>query len=340
MRNIVLILLLQVLALGCGKNTKTAEGREMAEALHLLNSKNYEAAIPKLENICARRGDVDCKIKLMHAYAGAGGFEALRVMRMAKVLEKNLVEAKKLKTKNLLSTTQLALEPMPLLSAHKKNRINQAIAIYDEVEPFFETAGQYNNFKWGLLHAFRLGTTFKSFYEEVRVASETKDKISAFLPLRKKIGKNFESIFQDASWTYKLLKHSYPKFQKIMLKIDKLLIPINPKSQDLYSDIIEQLENFVGLIIEDLAVDHPELVERLRSINIQDLLKNANDAFNDSLRDGKFDPMRAYLKVSKEDWKTIYDAFMIYNDKHNVFKLPKIEIPKIEIPKIPKPDFE
>ncbi len=340
MRNLLLLLLVQALVLGCGKNTKTDEGQQMADALHLLNSKKYEEAIPKLEKICARRGDVGCKVKLMHAYAGAGGFEALKVMRMAKILEKNIVEAKKIKSSSLLTTTQMALEPMPLLTPHKRNRINQAIKIYDEVEPFFETAGQYNNFKWGLLHAFRLGTTMKSFYIELIEASEKKDKISSFLSFRKKIGKNFEAIFQDASWTYKLLKHSYPKFQKIMVKFDKLLLPINPHSRNLYGEIIVKLEEFVGLIIDDLALDHPVLVEELRKIDIQDLLGKANEALNESLRDGKFDPMKNYIKTSKKDWKVIYDAFIIYNDKHKVFNLPKIKIPEIKMPEIPIPEIE
>jgi hypothetical protein len=340
MRKMILLLLLQVLVLGCGKNTRNAEGREMAEALHLLNSKNYEAAIPKLEKICQRQGDVDCKIKLMHAYAGAGGFEALRVMRMAKVLEKNLVEAKKIKTSDLLLTTKMALDPMPILTPHKKHRINQAIAIYDVVEPYFETAGQYNNFKWGLLHAFRLGTTMKSFYIDVAEAIEGKNKIDAIRPLRKKIGKNFESIFQDASWTYKLLKHSYPKFQKIMLKFDKLLIPISPHSQNIYHDIIRHLEGFVTLMIDDLAEENPELSEELRKINIQDLLGGANEAFNESLRDGKLDPMRDYFNETRKEWKLIYDAFIIYNKKHKVFKLPRIEIPEIKVPEMPLPVLE
>ncbi len=123
-----------------------------------------------------------------------------------------------------------------------------------------------------------------------------------------------------------------------MIKIDDMVFEANPTGR-VYGDLITQVKIQFDNVIRDLAAEYPDYAEHLKKIDIEKLFKDANKALNQSLEDGKLHAIQEYVNENRDDWKVIVDAFMVYNQKNNIFKIPKIELPKLEMPEIEMPQI-
>ncbi len=230
-----LLLLSVFLFASCGKQIESSSQEEdIAEASSSIDDRNYEKAIFILEPIHqANPRNELVKTKLLHAYAGAGGFEALKVLSISKEIEGLLKEFKIQQEgeleeaaidglRKLIAQVEKLVEPLPDLNPKQKKRLNQAIELYTELGLTLETAGKYNNFKWGTLHVFRLGVTVKELIRNAKFLSANTDSIDlksleeVILPQLKMLGK-------DIFISYKLFSNSFDKIQKITKSIDKLI---------------------------------------------------------------------------------------------------------------------
>ena len=231
----VTILLIALTLAGCGKQVNhSSQEQTMASVQSQLDKGQYESAIQTLEALrSAHPNDEEIKIKLLHSYAGAGSFEALKVVNIWKEVEGLLKDLKKqqedeLKASakasldNLAITLEKILEPIPELTPKQKTRLGQAIALYQELGFKVETAGKYNNFKWGTLHVYRLAVNLKEMVKEAKRIQLENQSIDlkaiekAMIPKLKVLG-------QDIFMAYKLFGNSFDKIKKITDGIDKLI---------------------------------------------------------------------------------------------------------------------
>jgi hypothetical protein len=231
----VIILATLTLYGSCGmKVERTDSQMELARVQNLLNARNYDEAINSLEVMRNRNpADQEVSIKLLHAYAGAAGFESLKVygiwgevQQALKELKENAKAEAKLTIKQgldqLLADFERVLEPIPELSPRQKRRLDQAIALYQELGLTVENAGKYNNFKWGSLHVYRLAVSLKAIASEAKQFQLDSEKVDlkaierALLPQLKSMGK-------DAFMAYRLYSNSFEKIEKLVSGVNKLI---------------------------------------------------------------------------------------------------------------------
>jgi hypothetical protein len=256
----------------------------------------YEKAIAMLEALrLSLPNDEQIKIKLLHAYAGAGSFEALKVVSIWKEIELLMKEFKKTHEKDLKDSAKVGLdnfaielekllEPIPELTAHQKIRLSQAIELYQELGFRVETAGKYNNFKWGALHIYRLAVNLKEMVQEAKRIQVEGERIDlkaiekAMIPRLKVIG-------QDIFMAYKLFGNSFDKIKKITESVDKIIaktindkdfkIKINTlaKSEgEFFKSLIKENMNAASVLIRKLGDIY---VENGHQERMQDLIKTA-----------------------------------------------------------------
>jgi hypothetical protein len=218
---------------GCGKNVKHSDHEmKMASVQSQLDSGHYEAAIQKLEVMRIASPENE-EMKLLHSYAGAGSFEAMKVISVWKEVEQILKDIRKenearveksLKANVDAMAGQLerVLEPIPELSAHQKKRLNQAIALYQELGFKVETAGKYTNFKWGTLHVYRLAVTVKDLVKEARRVQAESKKVD-LKAIEKVVLPRMKIMGQDIFMAYKLFSNSFDKIKKITDSVDIII---------------------------------------------------------------------------------------------------------------------
>lgn len=234
MKPIILMMILALSLIGCGKKIESSSKEvSISKASSLLDAGEYESAIQVLEPLHnANPDDPEVGKKLLHAYAGAGSFEALKVASIWKEIEvilDDIKEKQKEKLKkaslesvsSLLSEVERILQPIPELSELQVKRLNQAIRLYQDLGMTVENAGKYNNFKWGVLHTYRLAITIKSIVSSVRRSQA--EEPENFKAIEKLVLPKLKMIGQDLFMAYKLYSNSFDKIKKITESIDKIL---------------------------------------------------------------------------------------------------------------------
>jgi hypothetical protein len=231
----VFILVLSLAITGCGRKVEhSSQERTMSKVEALLDDGQFEKAIEKLEAIrLTSPNDEEIKIKLLHSYAGAGGFEALKVMSIWQEIEVLLKEYKTLQEKKIKASVKdgldnLAIElekllaPIPKLTSKQKVRLTQAIDLYHELGFKIETAGKYNNFKWGSLHIYRLAVNLKEMVQEAKKLQTESDEVD-LKAIEKAIIPRLKTLGQDIFMAYKLYSNSFAKIKKITASLDKII---------------------------------------------------------------------------------------------------------------------
>lgn len=293
----------------------------------LLNQGNYEPAIKILEpRHAANPQDPEVNKKLLHAYAGAGGFEALKVVSIAKEVENLFKEfkltqeddaKKELKAQALILLTQLekALEPIPNLTQAQKNRLDQAINFYGEIGLKLETAGNYNNFKWGTLHVWRLAVNLKELISELKVQSTQDLDIKM---VEKIVLPRVELMGQDLFKTYQLYSHSFDKIKKITDGLNKIIgKTINDKDFKLK---VSTLATSEGEFYEQLAKDNIKVASSILN-KISDLYRTGGYEKGVKVTTKKNLPSEAEILESGKRIETLVKVFVEGFAKEN----PEIE---------------
>lgn len=227
------------LSAGCiQKNHQVTDSQSMVQAQMMLDQRNYSSAILKYEQIViADPSNETAKIKLFHAYAGAGGFEALSLVDVLKAAENKIAEVQnreKEKVKNKIkqktiqaienSIDELSeiLSPIPTLTEIQKVNLNKALSLYQELGLKIDTAGSYNNFKWGTLHAFRLAVNLKDMVVNLQRSKDVNHNFDLSL-VEKAIMSHSKEMGTDFFQVVKLYSNSYTKFKLIHEKIENLI---------------------------------------------------------------------------------------------------------------------
>lgn len=235
MRITAALLLIALFTTACGKKMDlSSQEKTMSEAQAQIDKGNYEKAITTLEALrVSHPNDEEIKIKLLHSYAGAGSFEAMKVVSIWKEIEGLIEDYKKQQKEelkasaksgldNFASELEKVLAPIPELTPQQKVRLSQAIELYQELGFKVETAGKYNNFKWGTLHIYRLAVNLKELVQEAKRLQHGSEKLD-LKAIEKAIVPRLKVLGQDIFMAYKLYAHSFDKIKKITESIDKII---------------------------------------------------------------------------------------------------------------------
>ncbi len=258
----VLLTLISLLV-SCGKKTKDDVGQELSTANAYLNSKDYNSAIDVLQSALDNYPDSkELKVKMAHAYAGAGGFEALVFAGVLRDLgETNLAG----NIKGFLDNIEIALAKLPSLSTDQKEKLDNAIKFYKSLgyDPFKTT--KEVNFKWGVLHTYRLLVTVKEMAMYTKIvlkdnSNYTEDDIQKFFITK------LDVMAQDFYKSYQLFRHSFDKLSLIALKAEDLIqntisddefkIKVDARAdnyRDFASDFIQDNKEIISLAIARIA---------------------------------------------------------------------------------------
>lgn len=301
------ILLLTLSVTGCGRKIEhSSQEKTMSKVQAQLDNGQFEKAIQNLEALrLTNPNDEEIKIKLLHSYAGAGGFEALKVINIWQEVEVLLKEYKTHQEKNLKASVKdgldnLAIElekllaPIPELTPKQKIRLTQAIELYHELGFKIETAGKYNNFKWGSLHIYRLAVNLKEMVQEAKKIQTESDKID-LKAIEKAIIPRLETLGQDIFMAYKLYSNSFEKIKKITASLDKII------AKTVHDD------NF-RLKVNTLAQSEGEFFKSLMKDNIHAasvLIRKLGDIYQEN---GHKEKLETLIKTALPSEKEIKDT--------------------------------
>lgn len=322
MKQIILLMVLSLVLAGCGKKIdSSSKDVSVSKANALLDSGNFEGAILVLEPLHeGNPGDQDVSSKLLHAYAGAGSFEALKVAEIWKEIESIIEDIKKeqkdkLKKASvedadkLMGEIERILKPIPELTDLQKKRLDQAIKLYKDLGMTVENAGKYNNFKWGVLHTYRLAINVKAIVSSVRKSNQESGKID-IKAIEKLVMPKLKLMGQDLFMAYKLYSNSFDKIKKVTDSIDKIL-----------AKTIKD-ENF-KLKINTLAKDESEFFKNLINDNIKassSLLSMLGDIYHNNGHKDKVKELVKKLPTAeelKETQKRIEHLVKVFIDQFN-----------------------
>lgn len=315
-------MVLSLVLAGCGKKIdSSSKDASVSKASALLDSGNFEGAIQVLEPLHASNpNDAEVNDKLLHAYAGAGSFEALKVAEIWKEIESIIEDIKKdqkdkLKkatlqnADNLVGEIERILKPIPELTDLQKQRLDQAIKLYKDLGLTVESAGKYNNFKWGVLHTYRLAINVKAIVSSVRRSNQESGKVD-LKGIEKLVMPKLKLVGQDLFMAYKLYSNSFDKIKKVTDSIDKIL-----------AKTIKD-ENF-KLKINTLAKDEGEFFKSLINDNIKassSLLSMLGDIYHNNGHKEKMKELVKKLPTEeelKETQKRIETLVKVFIDQFN-----------------------
>ena len=278
---LVLILGISFGMTSCGKQTKSKQSETLSIASSQLNSKDFEGAISTLEKaVEVYPANESIRIKLAHAYAGAGGFEAARFSGIIRDMIEIRVQGE---IKDILKEVQGLFINVKDLSQRQKTRLDQAIQLYNDLGMDPYSTSKENNFKWGTLHTYRLLTNLKetvNFLADVSKNTElyTKSEIQDFLVVKGDI------ISKDFFQSYLLFKNSFSKLQKIAIKVENLIK--GSVENDNFKIKIDSKAKTYKAFIQDVIKDNKRiiaraLVEITKKIDLLDVEGSVEEIFSD-----------------------------------------------------------
>ncbi|HEY8279145.1 MAG TPA: hypothetical protein VIH99_05955 [Bdellovibrionota bacterium] len=265
-----LFLALAVLA-GCSH--KDAESGERSEAytaaLASLNNHEYERAIAILEPM-AQANPQDAKLnkRLMHAYAGASGFELGRFKSIMESLAatkfnedfqgtlddfKRANSVQKLKWNDIRrfrferfqSRFQQLFAPVPELDKNQYNRLNQAITLYERQGLDPSSVPAEDNFQWGLIYSYRTLVNVRALGRKIDFVMQGKEKADN-LVLEGRILRSIKRILQDVLKAHRLFRNSYGKLQEVSVKIEEFAHRISGKR--IKAEVVQTSRTFEDLL--------------------------------------------------------------------------------------------
>jgi len=287
-----------------------------------MNAREYENAIAVLESaVEVSPENRELKIKLAHAYAGAGGFEAVQFAYLIKQLENTEI---KNGAKKILQALENALSKVPQLTDRQRNRINQAIQLYDDLglDPY--TTSKENNFKWGVLHVYRLLVTFKHVVTYTKAIIDDQS-ITSQEELERYYIRQANLLIQDIFKSYQLFKNSFDKLNNIALKMEALIkstvgnaefkFKIESKAQD-YRQFIRDL---VGVNKEILSDGISQIFARVDSLDVQSGIRSIFAGFGQNRADvsARLERLKILAKIFLDN--VILNNSQQYNELRSIF---------------------
>lgn len=221
-----------------------------AQAMQAMNQKNYEEAVVALEKVVAEYpNSPEAKRRLMHAYAGAAGFESMKFRNQIEDVKKRLESSefksslseleefqrqhssvsridlsllRKLRKVTVSRRLKELFSSIPTLSPRQTERLAQALRMYKDLGLSPKTSSKEDNFKWGVLFSYRILVNLKLQFDSLdkTVSQSSKAGWESHKELTLKSSKQ---IIEDAKFAYTLFKYSYTKLSKITDAIDKFL---------------------------------------------------------------------------------------------------------------------
>jgi hypothetical protein len=301
----------------CGKKTKDQQIQEVSIANSYLNSKEYEKAIEVLELAIEKYPEKqEIKVILAHAYAGAGGFEAIVFGRLTEDLAETQLEGS---VNEILSNIEDALSKVPHLSAKQKTRLDQAISLYTGLgfDPY-STTGE-NNFKWGVLHTYRLLVTVKESVNFLREIVENKrhyseDEIQEFFITKADL------FAQDFYKSYQLFKNSFDKIKTIASKIESLIE--NTVEDDEFKLKIESKATNYRQFVKDVIRDNDEIISaaianisnKIDLLNIEESIRRISHL----IKEGEDRVISETKNITSESSRLISDEIEAVNANESI----------------------
>lgn len=265
----------------CKKEANTDHSKQIKKVSYYLNSKDYENAINILE-LAEKENSIskELKIKLAHAYAGAAKFEVKTFAHMIDKIQKNNLNSTAYKN---LKTLDLVLSNVPNLTNKQKIRLSKAINIYTELSLNPCYASHKNNFKWAILHTYRLLINLKEINNFTKEIIENKNRytneeVQAFY-----IEKG-DQLIQDFYKTYILFKKNFPKVQKLAKNFG-MLVRDKAKIGDFKLKIQSRANNYQQFIV-DVVNDNKEIIsaiitkfnKQINLLNLSETIENIKNA--------------------------------------------------------------
>lgn len=220
MKTVSILVFCLLLLSSCGKNTQTASGRDLAQAQANLDHKDYGSAISLLEGLKeANPHNQEIQVKLFHAYAGASGFEAIKMAQIVVQIEKSMKELEKNKVQGFESyfkKWEEILAIVPQIGPKQEKRLNQAIHLYQKLEFHSLESSKYNNFKWGTIHIYRLALTIKSLNKELKnLIGDLEEGQFDQGKIEELIWPKLKRLGHDLLMFYRLYSHSFDRLKQI-----------------------------------------------------------------------------------------------------------------------------
>ncbi|MGZ3711363.1 MAG: hypothetical protein ACXVBE_06385, partial [Bdellovibrionota bacterium] len=302
-------------------------------SLQEINSRDFEGAIATLEPLSrAQPQNVEVQRRLMHAYAGASGFEAPKFKdsldRLArdkgkKKLQASVDEFKRIHSLRTIGASEVrsfrahrvttalvdAVDEIPLLTKIQYARLNQAIDLYEKNGFDYRTSSKDDNFQWGLLYSYRMLSNLRYLAEELDRMSAGKNNHS-----NQQIERVFIRAWNMVSWdafhAYKLFRHSYDKLQEIGMKAEDFLSRIsgrriNARLLEESNSATEVVQIFLNENREITADLLARIEDRIREGNFEGMLNQAFRDFREKTPEVRYheDRMRAVLRVYVDEYR-------------------------------------
>jgi hypothetical protein len=326
----VALLLIALSVSGCGQKVEmSSQEKTMSQVQAQLDGGQYERAIQTLEALRLKNpNDELIKIKLLHSYAGAGSFEALKVVNIWEEIEGLLKDFQKRQESKVKDSVKLGMDnfaeeldkllaPIPELTPKQKLRLNQAIELYQELGFKVETAGKYNNFKWGTLHIYRLAVNLKEMVSEAERVQLEGDSID-LKAIEKALVPKLKVVGQDIFMAYKLFGNSFDKIKKITESVDNIIAKtVGDKEFKLKINTLAKSEvEFFKSLIEDNISAASVLIRKLGDIYVEN---GHQDRLNDLIKTAL--PSEQEVKESQRRIEALVKVFI----KNFVSENPEIE---------------
>lgn len=357
MRNMALlapIVALTALALASCSNraAKTVETSEAFQhSIQQMNNRDFNGAIASLETLHqAQPENQEVSRRLMHAYAGAAGYETPKYKSILERLvnenkngrnfKESLEEFKRFhgiqkldkdhigsfKARRVTKRFVNAIDDFPLLTKAQYGRLNQAIELYEKAGFSFKTSSKEDNFQWGLLYSYRMLANLRYLADELDAMAESRSNRKNE-DVERVVIRAWNMITWDAFNAYKLFRHSYDRLQRIGLRVEEFLSRISGRR--INARLLEQSNSAMDIVQyfvdqnRDITVDLFERIEgRIRQGNFEYLLQNAFREFRHETPEVRFHKarMRAVLREYIEEFEAenssdIRELRELFNDQ-------------------------
>lgn len=242
--------------------------RAIAESTQALNQGEFSKAVDILEPAyMANPASSELQNKLMHAHAGASGFNAMTFYRFLKGGGQNE------------NSVREALREISPLDEGKRAHLSRAIEIFEASQLAVSERSQKDNLKWGVLYLYRALGDIKLLSDSPPGSLSTQQEIAAM-----------SSILKDIYRTYLLFKSSYAKIQVIANRLDDTLRKIKdectdagiviPKNEETFEQFLKKfLENNQDLVSAKVS---RRISEKAPKFNLRIFMKKSDASLFDA----------------------------------------------------------
>lgn len=329
-------LCLSLLLVGCAKSAgdDALQEPEFTAAVEMLNQKRFEEATVAFERLAARYPkSTDVKRKLMHALAGAAGFDAIafkvRVEGIAKKLEEGSYDPKRsladewaeylggrpaadpvnyeeLRARQMVGTLERISRDLPGLDDLSHERLVRALDLYGQLGFRFETATEEDNFQWGIITIYRAMADTRGMAASLAAAARSEDALESS-DLDSRLLKAISRSLRDVYRTYKLFSYSYSKLRGVAERMDTFVTKLVGgegvtilRQSNSADDFVRQLVRYNLEPVADAAaamstVPDGSLTRGLRQVFFGNRKASAPERY-------RYDRTRAFNRVLLREW--------------------------------------